>query len=70
MNDNQTFPPLTNPFYKERFRIEKWGDVVTIVAPHGEIIGELDEASLTGLLCDLADVFEGFRKCKVVPKRG
>lgn len=70
MNDNGHLPNLTNPFYKERFRIEKWGDVVTLVAPHGEIIAELDEASLTGILCDLADVFEGFRMCKVVPKRG
>lgn len=69
MNDNKPIPPLTNPFYKERFRIEKWGDVVTIVAPHGEVLGELDEASQTGLLCDLAEVFEGFRMSKVVPKR-
>lgn len=68
MNDNSKFPPLKNPFYKDRFRIEKWGDVVTLVAPHGEIIGELSEGDRTGLLCDLADVFEGFRMCKVIPE--
>lgn len=64
-----TYPPLKNPFYKERFRIEKWGDVVTLVSPDGETIGELSEKDRTGLLCDLADVFEGFRMCKVIPKR-
>ena len=65
----EKFPPLTNPFYKKRYRIEKWGDRVTLVGLDGKIIGELDEASRTGLLCDLADVFEGFRMCKVIPKR-